>query len=245
MKFSKLISIGLISTFISLSANAGLIDYAVTTNINGNYTGGDNTDSTYNEIDSQNKALASLTGIDLLPTLKVMAQGARSYSRALSVQKFTYSGAEAYDFVLNFNLHGDVSSTATSPLRADIGIILADQVNFYSSSSFSTNFFEGGGLMGKKLGYEALFLGNGVNKNAADSITFNIQPGDSFFVYASVRAYAKNGFVNAWNTLTMNFTDSSGLQAGSFIPPQNAIPEPPTVVLMLLALFIFSRRQQT
>ncbi len=244
MKFSKLMSISFISTILSFSANAGLIDYAVATNVNGVYSGGDNIDYTYNEEDADKKALASLSGNDLLPTIKVMSQSTSSgYSRALAVQKFTYSGNIASDFLLNFNLHGDVNSERSSSLRADIGIILADQVEFYPTYGFATNFFEGGGMMGDQLGYEALFLGNGINQNTSDSITFNIQPGESFYVYASTEAYVKNGFVNAWNTLTMNFTDSTGLKAGSFIPPQNAIPEPSIITLMLAALFFITRRK--
>ncbi len=242
MNFSKLISISFLSTILSFTASAGLIDYAVVASVNGTSTGGDNIDSTYNEVDGQNKALASLSGGDLLPTLKVMSQSSDSaYSGVIAVQKFTYDGSEASDFFLNFNLHGDVNSGASSPLRADIGVMAAEEVYFYSHYGFATNFFEGGD--GDMLGYESLFLGNGMDQNASDSISFNIQPGESFFVYASMEARATNGIVDAWNTLSMNFTDSTGLTAGSFVPPTGSIPEPSNLALLLVALFLISRKQ--
>ena len=241
MKFTSYIFASLLSTAFSFSAIAGLVDYAVTTNVGGTYSGGDNISDTYYETDSQNKALASLSGSSLLPTIKVMAQSTGSaYSRALALQKFTYDGGSTSNFQLNFNLHGDVSSN--SSLRADIGIILADQVYFYSQYGFATNFFEGGAMMGPDLGYDAIFSSTGMDQNTQGHLAFDIQPGDSFFVYASVEATARNGLVNAWNTLSMDFTDSTGLTAASFIPSAS-VPEPSSVILMLSIILLFSSRK--
>jgi hypothetical protein len=240
MKFTNYILGSLLSAVFSFSANAGLVEYAVSTYVDGTYSGGDNMSSTYNEVDSENKALASLSGASLLPTIKVMAESASStYSRALALQKFTYDGVAMSNFQLNFNLHGDVSSN--SSLRADIGVILADEVYFFQSYGFATNFFEGGALMGTQLGYDAIFSNTGMDQNSGGNLAFDIQPGDSFFVYASVEATARNGLVNAWNTLSMDFTDSTGLTAASFIPSVS-VPEPSSVILML-SIFLFSSRK--
>lgn len=241
MKFTHHILASLLSAAFSFSANAGLVDYAVSTYVNGTYSGGDNMSDTYNEVDSQNKAMASLSGQSLLPTIKVMAQSSNTtHSRALALQKFTYDGTAMSSFELNFNLHGDES--AGSSLRADIGVILADQVYFYDTYGFATNFFEGGAMMGAKLGYEAVFSDTGIDQNKASNLTFDIQPGDSFFVYASVEATARNGLVNAWNTLTMDFTDNTGLTAASFTPSVS-VPEPSSIILILSALVLFTRRK--
>ena len=242
MKFTHHIVASLLSAALSFSANAGLIDYGVSTDVTGGGSfGGDNLDSAYNEVDSQNKALVSLSGPSLLPTIKVMAQSSgTSYSQALGVQKFIYDGSAMSNFELNFNLHGDVSSN--SSLRADIGVILADKVEFYSNYGFATNFFEGGAMMGKELGYKALFSDVGMNQNTFGSLAFDIKPGDSFFVYASVFATAENGFVNAWNTLSLDFTDNTGLTAASFIPSAS-VPEPSSIILMLTGLFLFHTKK--
>jgi hypothetical protein len=248
MKFTHHILASLLSAAFSFSANAGLVDYAVSTYVNGTdinatNSGGDNMSNTYNEVNSQNKAMASLSGNSLLPTLKVMAQSSgAAYSRALAVQKFTYDGTAMSNFELNFNLHGDVS--AGSSLRADIGVILTDQVYFYDTYGFDTNFFEGAmvGADNIELGYDVVLSDTGMDQNKASSLTFDLQPGDSFFVYASVAAMANNGLVDAWNTLTMDFTDNTGLTAASFTPPVS-VPEPSSIILMLSALVLFSSRK--
>jgi hypothetical protein len=241
MKFIHHILAGLLSAAFSFSADAGLVDFAVSTYVSGTYSGGDNMRDTYNEVGNQNKAMASLSGQSFLPTIKVMAQSSgTTYSRALALQKFTYDGSAMGNFELNFNLHGDVSSN--SSLRADIGVVRADAVYFYDRYGFGTNFFEGGGMMGQQLGYEAVFSNTGIDQNKASSLTFNLQPGDSFFVYASVEAKAENGLVNAWNTLTMDFTDNTGLIAGSS-SPSVSVPEPSSIILMLSALVFFNSRK--
>ncbi len=245
MKFSSFVSSTLLGAMLllPLSASAGLITYAATTNVNNTFVGGDNIDYSYNEANSQNKALVSLSGDDLLPTIKVMsASSGYSYAEALAVQKYTFLGDDTNDYTLNFNLHGSVNSSAYSPLRADIGVVIADEAWFYSQYGFATNFFEGAGLGGDIVGYEALFLGNGDDQNTSKSISFSINPGQSFFVYASMESRAKNGYVDAWNTLTMNFDDSTNLLAGSFIPAQVSVPEPSTYLLLLLSLLLFTRK---
>lgn len=231
---------------LSFSANATLlVEYAVNTYVGDgdllhSSTGGGSMSSTYNEFDSENKALASLSGESFLPNLKVKAQSTSSmYSRALAVQKFTYDGSVMSTLDLNFNLHGDVSEG--SRLSAEIGIILAEYVEFYDNYDFSTNFWEGG-YEGVELGYQSLGLPIGMDQNIASSLAFDIKPGESFFVYAEVLASAENGFSNGWNTLTLNFADDTGLTAASNSPSTN-VPEPSTFVLMLSALILFNSRK--
>ncbi|GAA0817871.1 hypothetical protein GCM10009111_19820 [Colwellia asteriadis] len=249
MKLTQLLSAGLLVAAFSFTANAGLVTHAVSTNVGGQPDSDTNGSSIYQELNAQNKAYASLTGAGFLPTLKVMAQSSSdsySYVRALALQKFTYHGNEASTFLLNFNLHGDVNSSSNYlPLRSDIGILKGNNVWFYETYDFPTNFFEGGlyNDTNEMLGYKTIGIENGLNQNVADSLSFDIQPGESFFVYAQVSAEIQNGFVDAWNTLTMSFADSTGLTAASSMLPNTDIPEPASALLLFSALALMARRK--
>jgi hypothetical protein len=247
VKFNKILATAfLITLSISpLSTKAALInDYATVTRANGVYDGGIGVNSAYSEADAQNKAFISFTNADYLPTIKVKAaSSSTAYVSALAVQRYTFTGIHATDLFLNFNLHASINAqNRYSPLRADIGIILGEEVEFFPEYGFATNFFEGGALMGEELGYESLFLGNGLDKNKSSFLSFTINPGESFFVYASVEANVKNGFVDAWNTFSMDFTDNTGLRAAS-APLQVSVPEPSTLVLMFLAMAFIVRKK--
>ena len=76
-----------------------------------------------------------------------------------------------------------------------------------------------------------------------DSLTFTVNPGDSFMVHAELTTTAFDGSVNAMNTFSMDFTDDTGLQAASIAP----VPVPAAVWLFVsgvLGLLSISRRNR-
>lgn len=251
MKLNKVLISSCLMAVFSLSANATLVEFAAYTDVYGTTNGGDNINNAFSELNANNKAMVSFSNTDYLPSLKVKAKSNGTEGRqakASALQKYTYNGNIAKDIILTYNLHGTKITSASqypSFLRADIGVILGNQVSYNSGTSFGTNFFEGGALTGnnQNVGYNAIFLPEGSNKNMFGQLIFNIQPGESFFLYSEVVARAYNGYIDAWNTLSMNFADNTGLTAASYTPPQSSIPEPSSIILFLSALALFTSRK--
>jgi len=248
MKFSKVFISACLTAIFSFTANATLVEFAATTSVTGGFSGGVNVDYAFTEVDADNKAMASLSDTDYLPILKVKAKSSdsgRATAIASTLQKYTYSGSVATNFTLNYNLHGSKVADYNSRLYGRVGVILGDNVAYSTSWGWGTNFYEGGGLTDDNeiLSVDFLSLPDGVNQNVIGQTTFDIQPGESFFLYSHLEAYAYNGYIDAWNTFTMSFTDSTGLTAASFTPPLSSIPEPSSFILLLSALALFSSRK--
>ena len=195
------------------------------------------------------KALVDMSGPGYLPTLKVKtssAAGNGAGATAYSVQGFDYLGESNTNITLDFNLHGSVGGYgdgySSNKLSANIGIIIGTELDFYSD--FATQYFEAIGD-GVQAGAKNLNISNGNDVNKASSISFNLEVGESFFIISEMNANSINGFVDAWNTLSFEFKDSTGLQAVGGIPKGNAIPEPSSIILVLLALPLLIRRKLT
>ena len=174
------------------------------------------------------KAYASLSGSSYLPTLKVeasAAQGKGGSASAFAVQGFSYTGAATSTITLNVNLHGSVGDAASgysnNTLRGDIAIFIGEGLEWYPH--FSTLVYEVAySAPVENAGTESLFITNGNDVNTAVSMSFDLNAGDSFYVVSLMAANSKNGFVDGWNTMTMDFNDASQLQAVSQVPVPNA-----------------------
>ncbi len=195
----------------------------------------------------ESKALVDLSGEDYLPILKVMAsaslEGVATAATAFASQGFDYLGDESTSFTLNLNLHGSVGGNSMhTSISADIGVLIGSSMPFYADWNFDTTYYEAG-IMGVGTSYLNISSGNDVNEQG--TISFDLNPGDSFFVISEMSARATSGYADAWNTLTMNFTDSTGLQAVTAPKSTNPVPEPSSIILVLLALAFLFRQQQT
>ncbi len=196
-------------------------------------------ENTYGET----RALVDITGAGYLPTLKVYAKastsGLRNAATAFAAQGFDYLGNTSTTISLDINLHGSVSGNAK--LSSSVGVLIGDNWGYYDG--FATGFGEAGLLSGMGNGGENyLYILSGINVNEQGNISFNINPGESFYILSELRASAKNGIADAWNTLTMNFADASNLRAAT-APKNGTIPEPSVLLLMLLGLGFVYRKQ--
>lgn len=192
---------------------------------------------------------ASLSGSTYLPTLRVRADasaGKGGFANAFGVQGFTYSGASSTTLTLNFNLHGSVgdgvSGYVYNTLRTDVAVVYGSSLEWYPH--FATLIYEI--IPGNNMDLvdaQSLFISNGTDVNTSSSITFDLDPGTDFFVIASMEAASKNGFADAWNTLTMSFDNDTGLAAASV----SSVPIPAAVWLLgsgLLGLLGIARRSK-
>jgi hypothetical protein len=208
----------------------------------------DTSSTTSESTHASGAALANLTGLDYLPTLKVMASadlGKKASATAYAQQGFDYLGEEATSISLNLNLHGSVgnnsSGYSSNTLSAKVGILIGEQLDYYPS--FGTSYYEFGLLGGSfGAGTRSLFINNGEDVDVQGNISFDLEPGDSFFVISEMNASSQNGFADAWNTLSMSFIDSTGLNATSNSSTINPVPEPSTILLLMLALFVMIRK---
>lgn len=188
-------------------------------------------------------AYAELVGNSYLPVLKAYASantGQEAGAGVFAAQGFTYTGSTGFNFVLNFNLHGTVDADEAS-LRADIGIISGSAIEYYPS--IATSYYEVN--MGQGLGLESVWIqNNGIEQNQSGTLSFWVNPGDSFFVLSELSTRARGGYADAWNTLTMDFTTSQGLVAAAQTQGNapSPVPEPSSIIVLLTGLVYLLRK---
>jgi hypothetical protein len=244
---TKFLVTATIAAYLPLQANAAIIDgYGVsaaastasncpsycTTAGGGDFQydndGGEFNTSAYAFENSyaEGEAYAALNGMTYLPTLKVQAssdEGRQGSATAFGIQGFTYSGA-ATTINLDFNLHGSVVDNPTgytgNTLQASVAVLKGSQLDYYAD--FSTLVYEVAFDL-DTLGIESIFINEGINIDMPGFISFDIADGDDFYVVAQLRATGKNGYADAWNTLTLEFDDDTGLEAAGVVPVPAAL----------------------
>lgn len=195
------------------------------------------------------RAQSSLTGSTYLPDLKVLASSDLNkggFATAFGVQGFTYSGTSAATITLDLDLHGSITDNPSgytyNVLSASVAVLIGSSLDWYPD--FGTLVYEVAGGTTVRAGVESLFLGNpGINQSTSNFITFDIDPGDDFYVVAEMNASGQNGIADAWNTLTLNFDDDTGLAAASV----SNVPLPAAVWLFgsgLLGLVGMAKRKK-
>jgi len=214
------------------------------------FDGGEFSSSAYtslNNADGNGQASANLSGPTLLPTLG--AEGfsgpdSRIDTNAVGMLGYTYSGPGSTTISLDIELDGERGGT-TDPIdawvRSDVAVILGDVNDFVTD--YGTFIFEvvpgTPGLSVAGTNNLSLDLGAGFQtKNG--SITFSLNPGDEFFVWAGLQAGGiRNGYGDAFNTLSLSFSDDAGISP-------NAVPVPAAVWLFasgLIGLIGVARRK--
>ncbi|WP_281556244.1 PEP-CTERM sorting domain-containing protein [Thalassomonas sp. RHCl1] len=210
------------------------------------HDGGLSNDSAYaSEISyGYSQAYAALDGSSYLPALKVQASSDEQKggnAEAFAMQRYTYTGTEATTIDLDINLHGSVGSNnndgySNNSLRADVAIFIGDSLEW--STDIATLYYELASDMEKDK--TTLYINSGIDVNNLDSLSFDLQPGENFFVVASMKAKSRNGYADAWNTLSLNFEDDSKLVAASAASTPVDVPEPTSLGMLGLALSLLS-----
>jgi hypothetical protein len=229
-----------------LSPEGTLFTYGANTNVNGIISdGGGNQHTVYTAVDATNRTLVSLSGDGFLPIIKVMASG-NSYVRAMGFQTYTYQGAFARDITLDVNLHGSITG-GSDDLGARIGVLYANEVEFAGDISWGTNFYEYGAISSYGGIADTAYLYTsavGADQNLTGSVTFTMTPGESFVVYAGIEADSNGGSINAWNTLTMDFDDATGVEAAAHAVANVSAPVSIAALGLAFAGFGLRRKQK-
>ena len=196
-------------------------------------------------ISSQNtyataRSSANLTGNTYLPILQVETRadfGKGATATATGVQGYTYTGVDSFMFDLDFNLHGSVVTNGyagTNELKAQVAILTGSQFDLYSPN-FSDLYYENSAT---PLAKKSLTIADGIDVNSSDSLSFVLNNGDTFFILASISARSVDGFVDACNTLSLDYQNDQGLVAAS-APQISAVPVPAAAWLFGTALLGF------
>jgi len=169
----------------------------------------------------------------------------RTDSYAVGMLGYTYAGATATTISLDIVLDGESGGT-TDPFDAwvesNVAVILGDVNDFVIH--YPTFIFEvvPGNPDLSVLGESNMSLDlNAGPQTLTGSISFTLNPGDEFFVWAGLEAGGiRDGYGDAFNTLSMSFSDAAGITP-------NIIPVPAAVWLFgsgLIGLIGIARRKK-
>ena len=179
------------------------------------------------------KAEAYVTG----PTIAGGVQSS-AFGTAFGVEGYTYQGAGPKTFNLDVDLTGQVidptPADGDTDIRADI-YIFAEQ-NFEFFSDLGTLIFEAGA---QEITSTTLTLTAGQTL-AQDTLTFQLAPGESIYLWALLSADAERDLssADAFSTVTTSFQDPGGLTSAS-----GGVPEPSLLGLLALGIAAGLRRR--
>ncbi|MDB4517021.1 VPLPA-CTERM sorting domain-containing protein [Crocinitomicaceae bacterium] len=198
--------------------------------------------------DGTGQTSANLSGSSLLPVLGAegfSGSNSRIDSWAVGMLGYTYMGATSTTISLDIALDGERGGT-TNPFDAwvnsNVAVILGDVNDFFTH--YETFIFEVvPGTPGlSELGTSNLSLDLNVGlQTKTGSIGFTLNPGDEFFVWAGLNAGGiRDGFGDAFNTLSMSYSDDTGISP-------SVVPVPAAFWLFgsgLLGLIGIARRKR-
>lgn len=180
--------------------------------------------STFTDPEGTATADASLSGINGEPLLKALGTGnagsppGGGFGTAFGLQEYMHDGP-ATTLLLSATLTGDLSTpspNAFDGLRADV--LVFQEPNFSYSTDLDTLIGEAGATPypaneggDVHINFEVLVDG-AVNLN--DTRTFEVEDGDTYYLWAKLSATAiggpsSSGTADAMNTLTINLTELS------------------------------------
>jgi hypothetical protein len=175
-------------------------------------------------------------GASYLPELKTYATsvvGKQGSATAFSAQGFQYTGAQTTNISLVIQLTGlhsnnNNGSYVNNTTGASIAVMKTDYLPWFPS--FATLVFEGP-LDPDDIPNTSLSLNAASSATVANgTLSFDLAPGEWFYVVAQMNSVGQNGVADASSTLVMNFSNATGISAVS------AVPEPQTALMLLAGL---------
>lgn len=230
-------------------------------------TGDSDFDSNGGEFASNASAISSVFGTSkarayyngsetYLPELKAFSSstgGQGGSASAFGVQGYTYEGTESETITIEFVLDANVldsGSFGSESTSASLGVLgasgpLSSSPEYFSD--FGTWYFEN---LNDQLGNGSVAI-NTPNGSDSGSVSFIVEPGDIFFVGASIRASSRTGTADAFNTFTssfINLTDGSRSDVGSRLfvanPVSVSVPEPSSLAFLSAIICGFTARRR-
>lgn len=182
-----------------------------------------------------------LQGSGIMPVLK-----AKSYvndnwwgtwSDALAIEGYYYSGTENSKITLAANLSGYVNnpylgiSDNSTVLEALVYVFREENFNY--CTDLGTLIYEYGAIPKASITFEVSKTGN---VNLSGSVTFDVGPEETFYLWTFLMARAQwaPSYVDAFSTLTLSFDNPAGLT------PKSVVPLPGTLILFSSGLLGFS-----
>jgi hypothetical protein len=188
-----------------------------------------------------------------LPELKAFSSstaGRGGSAGAFGVQGFSYEGTESREITIDFELDANVldsGSFGNERASASIGVLGLDALNSIGSvdgpfyyGHFGTWYFEN---IGTQLGTDSLFV-NSPNGSEQGSISFNVDPGDVFFVGASLNASSRTGTADAFNTFTSTFADPNVKSQLTIANAVSSVPEPTSLACLSIVTVSWAARRR-
>lgn len=182
------------------------------------------------------KAEAYVTG----PTIGGGVQSS-AFGTAFGVEGYTYQGLGPKTFNLDVDLTGQVVDSTPADGDTDIvaDIYIFAESNFLFISDIGTLVFEAGAT---EITSTRLRLTAGQTQ-AQDTLTFDLSPGESIYLWALLSADAERdlSFADAFSTVTTAFQDQDGLTSAS----GGLVPEPALIGLLALGIAATLRRRES
>jgi len=193
-----------------------------------------------------------------LPVLRAFAQGREevgthpgytssccyiSYGSAMArgAQYYSYLGASPQNYSITFDVDGVITAGTFGGISGTLAVTNGIPDAF------------GELPYGDNLAIDNITFGDNGIWAGSRTISFMLNPGDNFYVLASLFAQVKpfgDGWADASNTMTANFTAGNVNQLAPYLltaaPPTTVVPEPATFVLIgssLLAVALVRRRR--
>lgn len=155
-----------------------------------------------------------------------------TFAKATAYQSFVSSASQT--ITLDINLDALVSSSGDSAseqfTRAWAFISVWGGSTFQVSNNCSgQRLFDGLSICGTQYGFSSLEIHDADNiSTLSDNLSFNVGNGETFGIYAFLTADSLDGSTDAYNTLTMSFTDDTNI---SVVNVPTAVPVPAAIWL--------------
>jgi hypothetical protein len=226
MRYCKQSAVGACLCLLALPLNAATFGTQVSVSVLGplDVDGGDGAISASLAGSTQDYSYmldSDYSGPSYLPVLR-----AKSTSNGTIDDETTFANARAYQtfvsaiaqsITLDINLDaivqsaGDSTSDRYTRALAVVSVWGGDNYEVSDSCSGQT-LFDGLSICGTQYGFSWLEIRDSDNVTSRlDSITFNLEAGETFGIFASLNADSLNGSTNAYDTLNLLFDDDSNI----------------------------------
>lgn len=147
-----------------------------------------------------------------------------AFGTAFGVEGYTNTSGSVQSYTLNILLEAFVGDLGAGDGKVTADVIAWRTANFFFSSDRATLLFEASATI---VDEAQLLVDLSEIPSANGSVSFTLDPGESVYVWARLKADARRdmSFADAFSTLTTSFTDPTGLAAAS-------LPEPGPLALL-------------